>query len=352
MLGARLEIRYNIKAYNITKECLLWRRKMYYFIMNPKASSGKGMKAWKTIEGILKEENVEYESHVLKSAQETTEFVRNLTSRKEYITAKESLEMVDSPDKSESDCHIVVLGGDGTINAVLNGIADFDHTILSCIRTGSGNDFARNVGVKKDVRKAMNHLLHSTQQLCLDYGEATYIAENGTKTRRFAISNGVGYDADICEEVGRSRLKKILNWAKLGKLVYVAIGIKQIFTRKNSGAVVTLDDKKLKISSLFFVVGMIHEKEGGGVPFCPNADATDGLLDVCLVKQMPKLKLLLAVIMVYMKQHYRFRDITAYRCKSMKVELDTPQWFHMDGETSVKIREIRLECHSGLRFYK
>ena len=166
---------------------------------------------------------------------------------------------------------LVVIGGDGTINAVLNGIVDFEHTVLSCIRTGSGNDFARNVGVTKNVRKALHHLLHSTEQLCLDYGEATYITENGTKSRRFAISNGVGYDADICEEVGRSQLKKILNWAKIGKLVYVAIGVKQIFTRKNSGAVVLLDQTELKIPGLFFVVGMIHEKEGGGVPFCPKA---------------------------------------------------------------------------------
>lgn len=325
---------------------------MYHFIMNPKASSGKGMKVWKKIERILQKENIEYESHVLESAQATTEFVKKLTGGEGCAATKECLERADSSEREVSDCHIVVLGGDGTINAVLNGIVDFEHTILSCIRTGSGNDFARNVGVTKNVRKAMKHLLHTTEQLCLDYGEATYITERGTQTRRFAISNGVGYDADICEEVGRSRLKKILNWAKLGKLVYVAIGIKQIFTRKNSGAVVTLDHTEVKIPGLFFVVGMIHEKEGGGVPFCPNADATDGLLDVCLVKQMPKLKLLLAVIMVYMKQHYRFRDITAYRCKSMKVELDTPQWFHMDGETSVKIQEIQLECHSGLRFYK
>lgn len=325
---------------------------MYHFIMNPKASSGKGMKAWKKIEEILKEENVEYDAHVLKSAQETTELVRKLTGGEGCVAAKKCIKKADLLEREVQDCHIIVLGGDGTINAVLNGIVDFEHTILSCIRTGSGNDFARNVGVTKDVKKAMYHLLHSAEQLTLDYGEAVYVTEFGTRTHRFAISNGVGYDADICEEVGRSRLKKILNWAKLGKLVYVAIGIKQIFTRKNSGAVVTLDDKEIKVHSLFFVVGMIHEKEGGGVPFCPNADATDGLLDVCLVKQMPKLKLLLAVIMVYMKQHYRFRDITAHRCKKMSVELETPQWFHMDGETSTKIQKLQLECHSGLRFHR
>lgn len=307
---------------------------MYHFIMNPKASSGKGMKAWKIIEEILQKEQVAYQAHVLGSAQETVHLVQSLTSKRE-------------------DCHIVVLGGDGTINAVLNGIVDFEHTKLSCIRTGSGNDFARNVGVTKNVSAAINHLIHTPEHSCLDYGMTTYVTENGEKSRRFAISNGVGYDADICEEVGRSKLKRILNWAKLGKLVYVMVGIKQIFTRKNSGAMIYMDDAEpIQIPHLFFVVGMIHEKEGGGVPFCPQANAADGMLDVCLVRQMPKLKLLLAVIMVYMKQHYRFRNITAHRCKKLSVVLDEGQWFHVDGEVPEKIKEISMECQSGLHFYK
>lgn len=335
---------------------------MYHFIMNPNASSGKSMKTWEVIEQILKEENVKYEAHVLESAQETIEFVQVLTTPDTYKIATENITNGDGCTESaatiesvlpeEPDCHIVVVGGDGTINAVLNGIVDFSYTKLSCIRTGSGNDFARNVGVAKNVKKAINHLLHNPDILCLDYGEATYKTKNGENIRRFAISNGVGYDADICEEVGRSRLKQVLNYIGLGKLVYVLIGIKQIFTRLNSGARIYIDDEAMQLQGMFFVVGMIHEMEGGGVPFCPAADATDGLLDVCLVKSMPKWKLLLAVAMVYMRQHYRFHDITAHKCKKLVVELEEPQWFHMDGETSQKVSEISMVCKSGLRFCK
>ena len=184
---------------------------MYHFIMNPKASSGKGMKAWKTIEEILQREQVAYKAHVLGSAQETTDFVKMSTGGDEDLVMGECATTVETVVQQTQDCHIVVLGGDGTINAVLNGIVDFEHTKLSCIRTGSGNDFARNLGINKNVTKAMEHLLHSPEQLCLDFGEAVYTTESDSYFRRFAISNGVGYDADICEEVGRSKLKKILN---------------------------------------------------------------------------------------------------------------------------------------------
>lgn len=308
---------------------------MYHIITNPKASSGKGVKILEQIKKILKKENIIYKGYSLKSAEETTELVRKLTA-----------------SGREEECHIVVLGGDGTLNAVINGIVDFEHTTLSCIRTGSGNDFARNVGVAKNAAKAIRHLIYDTEEMTLDYGVATYMAENESHQRRFIISSGVGYDADICEEVAHSRLKKVLNRVGLGKLVYVLIGIKQIFTRINAGAVVRLDDEEYDIPALFFTVGMIHEKEGGGVPFCPEANPTDGLLDVCLVKSMPKWKLLLAVTMVYMKKHFLFQNITAHRCKKMQVELREPQWFHIDGETSCKIAQIQMECRTGLRFRK
>lgn len=51
--------------------------------------------------------------------------------------------------ENEEDINILVIGGDGTLNEVLNGIQEFDHTTLSCIQTGSGNDFARNMHLER-----------------------------------------------------------------------------------------------------------------------------------------------------------------------------------------------------------
>ena len=279
---------------------------MYHFIVNPTASSGKGLHIWDKVEKILIKEGILYEVHIQNTEEETTKLVKKLTVREVWQEQKDGLHNVKevAVTSEEPDCHLVVLGGDGTLNAVLNGIEDFEHTILSCIRTGSGNDFARNMGIDKNVEHALYGILHHEKEVILDYGEITYqIESEETKgeplslTKRFIISSGLGYDADICEEVSRSRMKRILNKIHLGKLVYVAIGVKQIFTRKAADAVICLDEKeKIVVPNLFFVVGMIHEKEGGGVPFCPHADATDGKLSVCLVKGMSKWKLLLAVL--------------------------------------------------------
>lgn len=316
---------------------------MYQVIVNPTSSSGKGMEAWNKIKEILDRRHVTYEVHMLREPGEATDIVRKLTA---YCG--------DAQGDTDT-VKLLVIGGDGTLNEVLNGIQDFEHTTLSCIQTGSGNDFARNMHLEKDVERAIMHLLTHPEEIDLDYGEVTTSRGDNSEsqTTRFLISSGVGYDANICEEVGRSRLKPVLNKIHLGKLVYVMIGVKQIFAKKTVRAKLYLDDAPMiKLPDLFFVVGMNHMYEGGGIPFCPKADPTDGMLDVCLVKGMSKIKLLLAVVLVYFKKHLLFKDITNHRCKRMRLVTETPQWIHMDGETPYQVSEIIWESKGKLRFVR
>lgn len=325
---------------------------MYQIIINPASSSGKGLEVWERIKAILDSKKTAYEAHIMGAPGEVTELTRRLTSayNEEYEDEVAATE-VDIPESR--DTHLLVIGGDGTLNEVLNGIEDFEHTRFSCVQTGSGNDFARNVRLEKDIDKAVTHLLTQPEELSLDYGMVTTDYDGGSRTTRFLISCGVGYDADICEEVSRSRLKRVLNKIHLGKLVYVIIGVKQIFTKKTTRAKLYLDDEEMiKLPGLFFVVGMNHMYEGGGVPFCPSADPSDGKLDVCLVRGMPKLKLLLAVVMVYFKKHLWFKGITNHRCKRMRLVTEEPQWIHMDGEAPYKVNQVIWESKGQLRFVK
>lgn len=308
--------------------------KTYHFIVNTHSGSDKGKTIWGNILPFIKKQQIDYKIYLPDSADDTTLLVSRLTG------------------SLNEDIHIVVVGGDGTINAVLQGIVDFEHTLLSCIRIGSGNDFARNMNIPKSYEENILHLLNSPKEYKLDYGEATYITTSGEKnTKRFIISSGIGYDAAICEEVGRSKLKQLLNKLHLGRLVYVCIGVKQIFEKKVVKAYLQLDNEKTrKIDKMFFTVGMIHSQEGGGVPFCPHANPTDGMFHVCLVQDMPKWKLLLAVCLVYFKKHLLFKKITEHKCKNLRIKTKEAMWFHMDGETPCQTKELHLSCKQGLRF--
>ena len=101
---------------------------MYYFIVNERGGSGKALKTWKKVRKALDEKNVTYD--VLTTSLETTATIlaRNVSSL-------------------DGEINLVVVGGDGTVNEVLNGIGDFEKVRLGVIPTGSGNDFARGLGL-------------------------------------------------------------------------------------------------------------------------------------------------------------------------------------------------------------
>ena len=103
---------------------------MFHIIVNPSSSSGRGKSKWDKVETRFKQSGVPYKVH-FSSADNTIEKIcGELTSRGE-------------------ECSLVVLGGDGTMNAVVNGIQDFEHTRVGFIQTGSGNDLIKE-GLKPD----------------------------------------------------------------------------------------------------------------------------------------------------------------------------------------------------------
>lgn len=306
---------------------------MYHVLINPASSSGKGLAVWEKVQAELDRRKIAYVPHILMGKNEATTITKQLTT-----------------DLTE-DIHILALGGDGTLNEILNGIVDFSHTKLSCIRSGSGNDFARNMKLISDPVRSLSHMIDDPEEVLLDYGCVLARDKERTIEKRFLISCGVGYDADVCAEVEQSSWKRRLNKIRLGKLIYLLIGIKQVFSRKNCKAQLLLDDtKEIEIKHLFFVVSMNHEYEGGGVPFCPKADPTDGLFDICLVRDMPKWKILLAIVLVYFRKHYLFTNISRHCCKKIRLKTKDAQWIHTDGETLGMVNDVVWETKCGLRF--
>ena len=188
-------------------------------------------------------------------------------------------------------CTLIVLGGDGTLNEVINGLAqnDFSHIILGYIPTGSGNDFARGLGISSNVTACMHSILSPSKFALVDVG----LSQTLEGKRYFLVSSGIGYDADICRNVMKTPMKKVLNRLKLGKLTYVFVALKLLLGYQCCPVSVRIDKKKVyRLPRFYFLAGMNMKQVGGGVKFCPQAQFQDGLLEVCLVGDLPKAKIL------------------------------------------------------------
>jgi len=283
---------------------------MYSFIVNPNAKSGLGQIVWDDLETHLKKSSVNYEVFFTKYQKHATDIVKKLTS--------------------DGDEHVIVaLGGDGTVNEVVNGIVDFDKTILGYIPIGSSNDFARGLQLPTESLSALKNILKCPNLVLMDVGEIRY----KNKIRRFAVSAGVGFDADICHEAVVSRVKKFLNKLKLGKLTYVIIALHRLFLTKPCDITLTLDESKTETFKNAYFVAMMNSKyEGGGVMFCPKAKNYDETLDLMIVCDVPKLKVLLLIPFALFGWHVHFKGAYERTCKCVEIHADRVLPVHTDGE--------------------
>lgn len=302
---------------------------MYHIVINPASRSGKGLEIWKKeVEPILLSEQIEYLSYLSKSAGDVSNIVRNILT-----------------SVSTRPLSIILLGGDGTVNEALQGIDDTSGIILGYIPTGSGNDFARDLGLPKNPVEALRLILRQEKVRAMDLGTIEY---GDGITRRFAVSYGIGFDAAVCEEITHSSLKKILSKVGLSKLTYLLIALKQLFAARLVSCKLTLDDKEpIRIKHLLFLTGMLHRYEGGGFMFCPNADATDGILDLCVVGDIPRLVCLLALPTAFKGKHYFVKGITPYRAQKIQLETSAPLWLHTDGEVWCQTTTLTVTCQQG-----
>ena len=291
----------------------------YHFIINPKARTGMGEMIWRMIEPELKKRRVDYFCHMTKSRNHARKIAGRITA-----------------DGQEHK--IVVLGGDGTVNEVVNGIRVPGKVTLGYIPIGSSNDFARGLKIPKDPDKALDIILDPQKIIHMDVGELTAAG----RQRRFAVSAGIGFDAAVCHEVCVSKWKILLNRIGLGKLSYAVVALDRLKKDRPVKMTVRLADGTVRtFERAYFTAFMNLPYEGGGFMFCPEASPADGEMDVIIVHSLPVVKILCLLPLAFWGKHTGFKGVTIIRCKEIQVETEKPLPLHMDGEPGFPRKEVK-----------
>ncbi len=227
---------------------------------------------------------------------------------------------------------VVAMGGDGTINEVAQALVN-TQTALGIIPRGSGNGFARELGLLGPLPQTLNRLKNASFQPC-DVGYA-----NGELFLNLA---GVGIEAAIAwqfMEHGKT--------GKRGMLPYFTLGAKYFFGYKPNLLRVSLNGKTHQWAPLTLVFAN-NRQYGCNFVIAPQAGIADGKLDMVLLQNAPKYKLAVAVPFFLMGQKPPF-GVTAYaKVQSAVVESDHEILYHIDGEprrTSHRL-EITLTPHA------
>lgn len=296
--------------------------KQIYFIINPKARNGYCFKIWKKIEALLETEKVTYLAFFTEYSGHAKFLANQIASQ------------------NHNQKLIVAVGGDGTIHEVMNGIVNFKNITLGFIPGGSGNDFSRGFHIPSDPHNALLVILRLLKEegLFIDLGKISF----EDQSEHFFINNmGAGFDAVISYEVNKSQMKAVLNKLSLGRLVYVYVLLKKLFTFKTTTIDLSIDGKKHIFEQTWFVTVSNQPYYGGGMKIAPKAVPDDGLMEVTVVHQLSKLKLLLVFISVFWGKHVYFKEVKTFTGRDISIQSDSSLFIHADGEnigsTPIKI---------------
>lgn len=311
---------------------------MYSIITNPSSHSGDGDKrAVNCLCKELQKKQIQYHVYETKGPGHAREIAGKISS--------------DT---------IIVCGGDGTINEVINGIRDFSQIKFGFIPNGSGNDFARGLGIpalKTDeqlhhfiekitdnqVRRHLDignvHLNHRTEIYSRQH--AAIIPDD----MRFVISSGIGFDAGVCEEALNSNTKSFLNKLHLGMLSYGAIAyrtLNSVYSKRIACDGITDDGRTVHLDRILFTAAFNLPYEGGGYRFAPDASGTDGRLSIVAIGDMSAAHILrfFPGARRGSRSYYSQSGVHHFHFKKMTVTTSQPLWLHTDGEVALKTDSV------------
>jgi diacylglycerol kinase (ATP) len=283
-----------------------------YFIINPNAKNGYSLKVWAKVEKELKRQQIPYEAFLTAYKGNGAEIAMLLA-------------------RQEGEVSITVVGGDGTLNEVVNGVISIPHVKVGFIPAGSGNDFARGFQIPRNPLHALSVLLRERKQepRLTDVGR---ISRSSTEDMYFINNMGAGLDGLISKLANQSKMKKWLNKLSLGGLVYVYLLIKEILFYQPTDVQLTVDGITYDFPATWFVTVANQPFYGGGMQIAPNAKTDDGLLNIVIVHRLSRLKMLSVFVSVFWGGHVAFKEVKMLTGREIQIYSSTPMMAHVDGD--------------------
>jgi len=234
---------------------------------------------------------------------------------------------------------IVAAGGDGTLNEVINGIGEnADRTRVGLIPLGTGNDFARSIGIPTDVDAAID-LIRAGKTRAVDLIRVTSDAV------RYFVNVSAGGFSGLVDEKMTPELKK--TWGPVAYLRSAAAALPELRAYRTT---VAFDDEEALMLELYNVVVANGRFVAGGLQIAPEAVIDDGRMDVVLIPKRPAPEVLLMVAQIALGAHLSNEAIVHRRVAKLTVNSKPGMWFNVDGEL-VGNEPARFEILPGaLRF--
>jgi len=279
------------------------------FIVNPRAGTPAGTQTMaQLIEGMVRPAGREYEIVYIQGPGDGARLSREATAK---------------------GCDVIAaVGGDGTVNAVAQGLVGTT-AVLAIVPAGSGNGFARTLGIPLDHRAALRLLLEP-EIIAMDAGTIN--------NRYFFNMAGIGLDAAIS--------KSFEQYSRRGIGTYFLAGIKTYFAFKAAPVTIHYAGRTAAFEPLVLSIAN-GPQYGSGAIIAPRARIDDGMLDVCILEKLPAWRAAANVYRLFNGTIERMRGYRSFQTSALTIERPEPGLIHVDGEPCVEQARLEIEVLPG-----
>ena len=217
---------------------------------------------------------------------------------------------------------LVAAGGDGTLFEVLNGLYQHEKEIrlpMGLVPVGTGNAFARDLGLMPGDWKKGIDIIRAGRHRLLDVGRA----ETRTEVFHFLNIIGLGFPVDAMKTSEKLKV--------LGKSAYTAAVIKEILQLKSYRLNVEIDGNNIEEKNVFVEISNTRYT-GTSFLIAPHARLDDGLLDVTLLRELPRMRLLRLFPSIYSGRHVDYAEVSTCKASTIKIILPENCLLAPDGE--------------------
>lgn len=282
------------------------------FLINPMAGKGNDIENFKNIiTETAQKLGRDYEIYVTKAPCDAEEYVR--------IKCSETTEPIAC----------IACGGDGTFNEVVNGVYGYENAIAGVFPSGTGNDFCRNFPDAdfKDISAQFNGIVKECDVICYKG-----IINGKEVTKYCANMFNVGFDCNVADTTAKLKKYPLIK----GPLAYFLSIFVMLIKKKGADIRLEIDGKEIHNGKLLLTAIANGKCCGGGIKSNPYAITDDGLMDVNIIKDIPRY-LFIPCLPKYMKGTLFDTDkyahiASAIQCKNVVIIPNSKLRLCVDGE--------------------
>ncbi len=283
----------------------------WFIVVNPRAGGEKGRIDWPTIEGLLVKYNIDFDYA--------------FTEHKHH-----AVELTVSAIKHGYK-KLIAVGGDGTLNEVVNGIfiqkeISASEIIVGVIAVGTGNDWFRMYNIPIGYEECVK-AIKAEYVFKQDVGKVEYRESLVQHSRYFVNAAGIGFDAEVA-----SRTNRLKDLGQRGALLYMISLLKALIGYHHTKVSITIDGNTIQENAFSLTLG-IGRYNGAGMMQVPNAIANDGLYDITMIKKISKFSVLKNIHRLYNGTILKHPKIKSFRGEVIEITSNPPVRLETDGES-------------------